>query len=308
MAHQKNNKLAAVLRGSLMSTLILICAVCAVAQAPKVFGFGGYNGDQTALVGGMDDVTLTLVNRTSVPVSYFWVDNNGKETLYGTINPGNSTRQGTYAGHWWRFKFGNGAIVGAFAATNRTTQMVEIVSGPINAGPIWNQQDAIDKCNRIASSRGGAWTGGWWTTVQGQMSVCEIANLRFPPPPPTNVNLNIRNMTKSQVRDYNMSNGASLMGTIGVNGSIWRRPIPGNRWRFVLDNGTVVGDYVVSQSGMQEVRVISGPVNAGPIWNQQDAVEKCNRLARARNAVWTGGWWTTVQGQMSVCELAQLNY
>ncbi|KMT66969.1 mannan-binding lectin [Catenovulum maritimum] len=44
----------------------------------------------------------------------------------------------------------------------------------INAGPIWNQNDAKQKCPRVASQNGGKWTGGWWTTVQGKMSVCEI--------------------------------------------------------------------------------------------------------------------------------------
>ncbi|WP_339688979.1 mannan-binding lectin [uncultured Parasphingorhabdus sp.] len=44
----------------------------------------------------------------------------------------------------------------------------------IDAGPIWNQQDAQRKCPAVAASQGGQWTGQWRTTVQGQMSVCEI--------------------------------------------------------------------------------------------------------------------------------------
>lgn len=44
----------------------------------------------------------------------------------------------------------------------------------IDAGPIWNQNDANNKCPQIASRNGGTWTGGWWTTVQGKMSVCEV--------------------------------------------------------------------------------------------------------------------------------------
>lgn len=42
-------------------------------------------------------------------------------------------------------------------------------------------------------------------------------------------------------------------------------------------------------------------VNAGPIWNNQDAGAKCPSLC-APPARWNGQWWTTVQGQMSVCE------
>ncbi|MEH6758083.1 MAG: mannan-binding lectin [Parasphingorhabdus sp.] len=44
----------------------------------------------------------------------------------------------------------------------------------INAGPIWNQQDAEIKCPAVAASQSGKWTGQWRTTVQGKMSVCEI--------------------------------------------------------------------------------------------------------------------------------------
>lgn len=45
-------------------------------------------------------------------------------------------------------------------------------------------------------------------------------------------------------------------------------------------------------------------VNAGPIWNQQDAQAKCPVAAYAVNGRWTGQWRTTREGQMSVCEIA----
>ena len=45
------------------------------------------------------------------------------------------------------------------------------------------------------------------------------------------------------------------------------------------------------------------PANAGPIWNQGDADVKCPALAVTNKAVWTGQWWTTVPGSMSVCQL-----
>lgn len=45
-------------------------------------------------------------------------------------------------------------------------------------------------------------------------------------------------------------------------------------------------------------------VNAGPIWDQQDAQAKCPVAAYAVNGRWTGQWRTTREGQMSVCEIA----
>ncbi len=44
---------------------------------------------------------------------------------------------------------------------------------------------------------------------------------------------------------------------------------------------------------------------AGPIWNQSDANKKCRTLATQHRAKWTGHWWTTVPGRMSVCQLVR---
>ena len=44
----------------------------------------------------------------------------------------------------------------------------------VDAGPIWNQADAEEKCPQVAASYGGVWDGQWRTTVPGTMSVCEV--------------------------------------------------------------------------------------------------------------------------------------
>lgn len=43
----------------------------------------------------------------------------------------------------------------------------------VEVGPIWNQQDAERKCPKAARRAGGYWTGQWWTTKPGRMSVCQ---------------------------------------------------------------------------------------------------------------------------------------
>lgn len=43
----------------------------------------------------------------------------------------------------------------------------------IEAGPIWNNADAQNKCPGLCFGHGLSWSGQWRTTVQGQMSVCE---------------------------------------------------------------------------------------------------------------------------------------
>lgn len=44
----------------------------------------------------------------------------------------------------------------------------------VQAGPILDQGDAKTRCNNLAKRMGGTWNGQWWTTVEGEMSVCQI--------------------------------------------------------------------------------------------------------------------------------------
>ncbi|UQA57521.1 mannan-binding lectin [Polyangium aurulentum] len=53
----------------------------------------------------------------------------------------------------------------------------------VEAGPIWSGYDANGKCPSTCSNTGRRWTGQWWTTVPGAMSVCECDHA-----PPTVVN------------------------------------------------------------------------------------------------------------------------
>jgi len=45
-------------------------------------------------------------------------------------------------------------------------------SQDINAGPIWNNDDANGKCPNVCSSHQGHWNGQWVTTQIAQQSVC----------------------------------------------------------------------------------------------------------------------------------------
>jgi serine/threonine-protein kinase len=45
----------------------------------------------------------------------------------------------------------------------------------VEAGPIWSQDDAKKKCPAVCAKANGGWTGHWWTTVEGKMSVCQCA-------------------------------------------------------------------------------------------------------------------------------------
>jgi hypothetical protein len=52
----------------------------------------------------------------------------------------------------------------------------------IEAGPIWANEDADNKCPQVCGSRGGQWTGQWRTTQPGRMSVCSCQGVAPPQP------------------------------------------------------------------------------------------------------------------------------
>jgi dipeptidyl-peptidase-4 len=65
---------------------------------------------------GGEETDITLVNRIAIPLDLFWVDTDGKRVAYGTVAPGASRSQHTFAGHVWLLAKQHGAPVAAFEA------------------------------------------------------------------------------------------------------------------------------------------------------------------------------------------------
>lgn len=53
-----------------------------------------------------------------------------------------------------------------------TFGLPSVTSHDVQAGPIWNNQDAQGKCPAVCAKDGSTWNGQWTTTIPGQMSVC----------------------------------------------------------------------------------------------------------------------------------------
>lgn len=122
------------------------------------------------------DTNLLFLNRTKNAVKIYWLDG-AREVYYADLPENQTYSQPTYVDHLWRITI-NGKILSEYRA-QRTNRLIEIVAEVVNAGPIWNNQDAAQKCNALARNRKSVWTGGWWTTEQNKMSVCELANGQF---------------------------------------------------------------------------------------------------------------------------------
>jgi dipeptidyl aminopeptidase/acylaminoacyl peptidase len=48
-----------------------------------------------------EETTITFVNHTDGPMKLFWIDPGGKRVEYGSVDPGQTHEQNTFAGHVW---------------------------------------------------------------------------------------------------------------------------------------------------------------------------------------------------------------
>jgi hypothetical protein len=65
---------------------------------------------------GGAETEVTFVNRIDGEVNLFWIDSDGKRLPYGSLKPGESRRQHTFAGHVWLVTRSGGAILAVFEA------------------------------------------------------------------------------------------------------------------------------------------------------------------------------------------------
>jgi hypothetical protein len=176
----------------------------------------------------------------------------------------------------------------------------------IEAGPIWNQRDAETKCNNKARELRGEWTGQWWTTQPGRMSVCQIEfrgggrgdggwgrNDRDDWGRDGTRDVEVGPIWNQRDAETKCNNKAREIG------ADWT----GN-WNTVRAGVSVCGMRMRGGGGggRWDQRDVLRNIEVGPIWNQNDAVAKCNAKGRELRAEWTGQWRTTQTGRMSECE------
>lgn len=100
----------------------------------------------------------------------------------------------------------------------QTTQEIE-------AGPIFSNDDANNKCPVIAQQNNGTWTGQWRTTVSGQMSVCEIEFAG------SSATINGFSVTRVEISD-----GSSIVGNFHQNNDgTWSEDSTTESNRFVFN-------------------------------------------------------------------------
>jgi FtsP/CotA-like multicopper oxidase with cupredoxin domain len=122
-------------------------------QQPNSFYINGKQFDPTCVNLSMQISTAEqwMVQNSSAPQHPFHIHTNP----FQIIQVGNQPLPPPWV--WWD-----------------TFALPSIASTPhdVNAGPIFNNQDAQQKCPGVCTNVSATWNGQWTTTVPGQMSVC----------------------------------------------------------------------------------------------------------------------------------------
>lgn len=156
---------------------------------------------------------------------------------------------------------------------------------------LWSPQEAAEKCPRVAAEAGGRWTGDWRMSTPGQTSTCEVTDIVERRGPRTrDIDAGpIWDQADADTKCPRVAREARARWT-----GQWRTVSPGRSVCQVAD--------IVEAPAASRARY----VEAGPIWSQSDAATKCPVAAAAVRGRWGGAWRTTVQGQMSVCEVVDI--
>ena len=147
--------------------------------------------------------------RQTMPTGPLWNDGEARGVCHSVCRD-----VGVWTGGWWMTEPYRASVCECFAAVAPPLPQPpqppppRAMGGkhPVEAGPIWSNEDANQKCPRVCQPPE-AWNGQWWTTVQGQMSVCECAVPMMQPQqayqlPPQQAQAVAREMSQDQFRGF----------------------------------------------------------------------------------------------------------
>ena len=161
----------------------------------------------------------------------------------------------------------------------------------VDAGTIWSQQHADQRCKALATKNKGRWNGNWSEKTSTKPSYCQIEVLIPPKPKPTHRIVNV------------------------AAGRIWSQAHANQRCVALakINKGQWTGKFTtVNHKSSCEVRVSLTPpkpkpthkminIDAGRLWSKQHANQRCNALAKINKAQWTGKY--TTKNNRSSCEM-----
>ncbi len=87
--------------------------------------------------GGDNETEVIFVNLTRVNLSYYWIDYEGNEILYGVVAANDFVKQSAYAGHVWLVKDPNGKNLAVYRAVEKDGRAIinALLSPVVQIGP-----------------------------------------------------------------------------------------------------------------------------------------------------------------------------
>jgi len=161
----------------------------------------------------------------------------------------------------------------------------------IDAGRLWSQSHANQRCKQLAKKNNGRWTGNWSEKTADKPSYCQVEVLIPPPKNPTHKVMNID------------------------AGRIWSQDHANHRCNALAKNnkGQWTGKFsTINHKSTCEIKIALVPpkpkpthkmvnVDAGRIWSSQHANHRCKALAKNNKGQWTGKYET--KNNRSSCQI-----
>lgn len=173
----------------------------------------------------------------------------------------------------------------------------EIVSVEVESPKLLWDPDAKKHCPGVCKAEGMSWNKNWKKTglLEKNKSTCgcsaEIIKVK--------AKASLKPKKRCPILCQNQSPSMKWSGKSGLKWCGCYKPI------------TTASNMPESQNGApvppEPQPIVPAPeaslsnLEAGPIWNNDDANGKCPKVCTDKNMTWTGDWWTTVRGEMSVC-------
>ncbi|HYG24049.1 MAG TPA: DPP IV N-terminal domain-containing protein [Verrucomicrobiae bacterium] len=109
------------------------------------------------------ETSIRFENRLPRELNFFWIDPDGNRQRYGTLRPGETREQHTYAGHVWMATEQNGDILAVFQAEAR--HGAAVIDGLVPAEPQRSRRS--ERAGRLSSSGGRSPDQNWEVIVRG---------------------------------------------------------------------------------------------------------------------------------------------
>ena len=176
----------------------------------------------------------------------------------------------------------------------------------VDAGRIWSQEHANQRCNALAKINKGQWTGKFSTV--NHKSSCEVKVALVPPKPkPTHkmVNIDAGRIWSKQHADHRCkalakNNKGQWTGKYATKNNRSSCQIK------VAIKQAAPAPVVKPQPVPQPTRRINRRtrmVSAGRLNEQRRANRRCKRIAEEANGTWTGQWRKSNDQQEGACEI-----